>query len=384
MKFLHFVIALVVLAGAAGCAPQKTNQNTEAPLSYRMYVGTYTRDEGWVHGKAEGIYHITSNQTPGRTTIAEVINPSFLATSPDGKHLYAVSELGGKGEPHGYVYAFEIINHDSLRYIDQYSTVAQATAHVSVHPSGKLVFAANYQGGVAMVYRRHTDGSLQAVQQLNTEGSGPHPNQESSHLHMVKVSPDGKFLYIPDLGSDKIWSFAIDLTQYKVTPTTQQYATVAPGSGPRHMDFHPSGRFAYVLNELNSTLSVFEYSNKDGSLNEIQVLSTLPKDFEEWNSTADIHVHPNGKYLYTSNRGHNSIATFRVDESTGRLTLINHTPSQGEFPRNFALHPDGKHLFVANQNTDNIAIFNLNPDTGILSFTEQSLEVNTPVCILFY
>lgn len=377
------IIGMLLLSCSSGSS---SNEMTETNTDFNMLVGTYTRDEGWVNGKADGIYRAVQagDDLFSLTTAAEVINPSFVAISPDKKNVYAVSELGGAPDHHGFVYAFSADEEMNLTLIDSYPTYAFSPAHVSVDATGKFVFAANYQGGVVMVYKRNADGSLMDVQSLQHSGSGPHPNQNASHTHMAKVSPDNNYLYIPDLGSDKIWSYKIHHSLGEVSKTDQEFASVAAGSGPRHIDFHPNGKYAYVMNELNSTVSVFSYNAENGALNEIQVISTLPEGFSEWNSTADIHVHPNGKFLFASNRGHNSIASFSVDESTGKITFLAHTSSQGEIPRNFAIHPDGDRLFVANQNTDNIAVLDLNKETGALTFSGTNLDVPTPVCIVFY
>ncbi|HCD52382.1 MAG TPA: 6-phosphogluconolactonase [Balneolaceae bacterium] len=381
-----FMLALIVML--TGCNTKESQKNMHTSTVEKAFIGNYTRDEGWVNGKAEGIYRISlgSNGTELSLdeTAAPLINPSFLAISPDKNHLYAVSELARPDEETGFVVAFHINDDLSLEYIGKYPSNGQAPAHVSVHPTGDMVFAANYLGGVAMVYKRNEDGSLEATQQIDVEGSGPHQNQDASHTHMVKVSPDGKYLFIPDLGSDKIWTFAVDTESATVSPTDQEFASVAPGSGPRHMDFHPTLNIAYVINELNSTLSVFDYDPASSSLQEKQVVNTLPEDFTEWNSTADIHVHPNGKYVYSSNRGHNSLAAFSVDASTGMLTFLNHTSTEGEIPRNFAINPNGEIVYVANQNSDNITVFDLDTETGKLTFTKKELEIPTPVCIVFY
>lgn len=353
-----------------------------------MFIGTYTRDEGWVNGTAEGVYQVPISEEDGSLTVqgvaADVINPSFVAVSPDQKNLYAVSELGRSNESTGYVHAFTINEDLSLTFISKYATNAKSPAHVSVDATGTFVFAANYQGGVAMVYERKDDGSLEFLQQLDHTGSGPHQNQNSSHTHMVKVSPDNNYLFIPDLGSDKIWSYKIDHTTKSLSKTIQEFASVAAGAGPRHMDFHPTMNISYVMNELNSTVTVFSYDPETGDLTEIQTITTLPSAFNGSNSTADIHVHPNGKFLYGSNRGHNSIVSYSIDENSGALTSLAHTSVEGEIPRNFAIYPSGELLYVANQNTNNITIFDLNAETGVLAFTGESISVGTPVCIAFF
>lgn len=352
-----------------------------------MFVGTYTRDEGWVNGTAEGIYRLNIAEDGSLAvdeTVAEVINPSFVAISGDKKNLYSVSELGRGNEPTGYVHAFTVNEDLSLTFIAKYPTNAKSPAHVSLDATGKFVFVANYQGGVAMVYTRNEDGSLQFSQQLDHTGSGPNQSQSSSHTHMVKVSPDNDYLFIPDLGSDKIWSYRINHETGSVSKTMQEFGTVAAGSGPRHMDFHPTKNIAYVMNELNSTVSVFDYDPETGDLTEVQTITTIPSSFSGSNSTADIHVHPHGKFLYGSNRGHNSIVSYSIDEESGQLSSLAHTSVEGEFPRNFAISPTGETVYVANQNTNNITVFDLDVATGALSFTGESISVGTPVCIAFF
>jgi len=356
-------------------------------LPGNMFIGTYTLDMGWVNGKGQGIYKAEIDYVRGEldlsSSVTVLTNPSFLAISPDKQNLYAVSELGSGEDGHGFVYAYSLAERGHPVFIERYPTNAFSPCHVSVDATGRFVFVANYQGGVAMVYHRKEDGSLEILQQLDHEGSGPHPNQNGSHTHMTKVSPDNNFLFVPDLGSDKVWSYRINHEEGTVSKNTQEFIATAPGSGPRHMDFHPTKNIAYVMNELNFTVSVMNYEPDSGTLTEIQTISAIPADFAEWNSSADIHVHPNGQFLYSSNRGHNSIASFSIDES-GRLTALGHTPTEGGTPRNFAIAPSGDFLFVANQDSDSITIFSIDPETGALQFTGNSLEVPTPVNITFY
>ncbi len=352
-----------------------------------MFIGTYTLDMGWVNGQGQGIYKAEIDYMNAElnlsSSISPVTNPSFIAFSPDKQNLYAVSELGSGEDGHGFVYAYSLDDQGNPVYIDRYPTNAFSPCHVSVDATSKFVFVANYQGGVAMVYRRYDDGSLEFVQQLNHEGSGPHPNQNGSHTHMVKVSPDNNFLFIPDLGSDKVWSYKINHDEGTVSKNEQEFVALEPGSGPRHMDFHPTKDIAYVMNELNFTVSVMNYEPDSGTLTEYQNVPAIPADFTSWNSSADIHVHPNGDFLYSSNRGHNSIASFSIDDA-GMLTPIGHTPTEGGTPRNFNIAPSGDLLFVANQDSDSITIFSIDSETGELSFTGNSLEVPTPVNITFY
>jgi len=376
------------MASISTCTSQSAQEETiidnggliavEPPT--HMFIGTYTRDESWVNGTADGIYRVRIQEDGSLAvdeTAAEVINPSFVALSPDQKNLYAVSELGRGNEPTGYVHAFTVNEDLSLTFIAKYPTNAKSPAHVSVDATGTFVFVANYQGGVAMVYERNSDGSLEFLQQLDHPGS-------NSHTHMVKVSPDNNYLFIPDLGNDKIWSYKINHASKSLSKTMQEFGTVAQEAGPRHMDFHPTLDIAYVMNELNSTVYVFDYDPETGNLTEKQTLSTLPSSFNGSNSTADIHVHPNGKFLYGSNRGHNSIVSYSIDETTGALSLLEHTSTEGEVPRNFAISPTGETVYVANQNSFSITSFHLNEETGILDFTGNTLSIGTPVCIAFF
>ncbi|MCG8374783.1 MAG: lactonase family protein, partial [Balneolales bacterium] len=383
------LILFLLVASSLSCNSNSSNgedQPNENLEPTTIFIGTYTRDEGWVNGQAEGIYSavIEEEGTLGLVgTTTEIVNPSFLATSPDRRHLYAVSELGRSGES-GFVYAYSINSDLSLTYIDRYPTNAGSPAHISTDEAGSMVFVANYQGGVAMVYSRKDDGSLEFVQQLNHSGSGPHPRQESAHVHQTKLSPDQNFLYLPDLGSDKIWSYHIDYNSQTLSKTEQEFVGVAGGAGPRHMDFHPTLDIAYIMNELNSTVSVMAYNAQTGALTEIQTIRTLPDTYFGDNTTADIHVHPNGRFLYGSNRGFDSIVSYSIDENSGELTLLDYVASEGEFPRNFGINPTGDMMYVANQNSNNIAIYTINEDTGALTFTGEELSVPTPVCITFY
>lgn len=356
-------------------------------LPNNIFIGTYTLDMGWVNGKGVGIYKADIDYLNAdlslSTSLTTVTNPSFLAISPDQQNLYAVSEVGSDADGYGFIYAYKLDAMGNPEFINRYPTNGYSPCHVSVDATGKFVFVANYNGGVAMVYHRNEDGSLEIAQQLNHKGTGPHPNQNASHSHMTKVSPDNDYLFIPDLGSDKIWSYRINHEDGTVSKTEQEFLSMAQGAGPRHMDFHPTKDVAYVMNELNFTVSVLNYESDSGTLTEYQTISAIPADFTDWNSSADIHVHPSGKFLYTSNRGHNSIASFSIDNS-GRLTALGHTSTEGGTPRNFNITPSGDLLLVANQDSDTITIFIINSETGELTFSGNSLEVPTPVNITFY
>lgn len=347
------------------------------------FVGTYTRKEGHVDGKAEGIYHLHVDSTNGRlnrvATITGIINPSFVVLSPDGRYLYAVSEIGGRSDSTGFVYAYAIRG-DDVRLLNRRPSHGIAPCHLAIHPTGAYLFVANYAGGVS-VYPLQTDGSLSAASHIERfEGQGPHPRQEASHPHSVAISPDGRFIYVADLGTDRILIFHFNLEEGSLTPAALPYAKLAPGAGPRHLSFHPNGQLIYVINELNSTITAFQYDRTDGSLQPLQSVSTLPMSYDGENLCADIHLTPDGRYLYGSNRGHNSLAIFAVDPGDGSLTTVGYQPTLGDFPRNFAIDARGRYLYVANQNTDSIIQFEIDSTNGELLYLE-TLEIPTPVCI---
>lgn len=346
----------------------------------KIYVGTYTKKEGHVDGQANGIYLLHQDPNSGKLefegTAAELVNPSFVKSGRAGKYLFAVSELGPDDGKTGYVYSFKIQENGDLKMISQLETNGIAPCHVTVDRSNKYVFVSNYVGGVVMLYKIQDDGSMVVSQKIEIEDG------ENAHTHSVKISGDNRNAYIADLGHDKIWIFDFDAIDGKVTPHSQPYVTLEENSGPRHMSFTKNGNFAYSANELNSTVSTFKVSN-DGSLEKIQDISSVPEDFKKENSGADVHLHPNGKFLYASNRGHNSIAIFKIDQETGKLTNIDYVPIAGETPRNFAISPYGKFLYAASQDTGNITSYSINEDTGKLKIFPEIFAVKTPVCIEF-
>lgn len=353
------------------------NISSMAPI----YVGTYTKKEGHVDGKAEGIYTVYQDRETGilemGETVAKITNPSFLKTTADKKFLYAVSELG-PGDGHaGLLFSYRINDDHSLKEIGSVSTESFAPCYIAEDHSGQYIFVANYVGGVVMMYKKNENGSLKELQKIILE------NPEDSHPHSVNISEDNKFIYIPDLGQDRIWIFDLDARGDTLTPHKTPYYQLSEGAGPRHFTLSKNGDFAYTVNELNGSISSFKLES-NGSLSHLGDISTLPDDFTGKNSAADIHLHPSGKFLYASNRGHNSIVSYSVNEVTGNLQNIAFTPTQGETPRNFAISPDGNFLYVANQDSNNIVPFKIDSATGKLQAAEQQLEIKTPVCIEFW
>lgn len=345
-----------------------------------IYVGTYTKKEGHVDGKGKGIYLLEQHHDQGtlkmRGLAAELTNPSFVKVGKMGKYLYAVSELGPQDAESGAVYSFEILEDGTLKQIGKLSTGGLAPCHIALDRAGKHVFVSNYLGGVVMVYKIDSDGSLVQGQELILE------NSETANAHSLKISGDNRYAYIADLGNDKIWIYHFDVMQGKLKPHHQKFIQLKKGAGPRHLSFTKNGSYLYSINELNSTVSAFA-AQKDGSLVHLQDISALPDSYRQGNSAADIHIHPLGKFLYTSNRGHNSIAIFEIDAETGKLSHVDYVPIAGKTPRNFAISPFGKFLYAASQDTGNITTYRINEETGKLKPIPPVFEVKTPVCLEF-
>ena len=370
MKTLQLILVILIFLPVTA---QPSNK-----VKNPLYVGTYTKKEGHVDGKAEGIYLLLQNPENGKLeqlrTVAEVVNPSFVKTTPDGKFLFAVSELGPSDGNSGFIYSFKINTDLSLKLISKLSTEGFAPAHVEVDNTRNFIFVSNYVGGVVMVYQVMDDGTLQKQQRIDLE------NPEQSHAHSVTISKDNKTAYIADLGNDRIWIFDLDSKKGKLTPNSQKYIQLEQGTGPRHFTVSKNGKFAWSINELNSSVSGFKIT-EGGGLELIQTISSLPEGFSGKNYPADIHLDPSGKTLYVSNRGHNSIASFTVDTATGSLKPLEYTSTEGDFPRSFSLSPDGRYLYVANQNTGNIVIYEVSK-MGKLNLI-NSLAVKTPVSLEF-
>jgi 6-phosphogluconolactonase len=351
--------------------------------TYRAYVGTYTG------AKSEGIYTFEFNAKTGSATKAELAakteNPSFVAVHPSGKWLYAVSEISEfRGEQAGAISAFAIdASSGKLTLLNQQSAKGTVTCHLVVDKGGRFVLAANYGSGSVCSLPIKDDGSLgQAVSFIQHTGSGVNrQRQEGPHAHSINLDAANRFAVAADLGVDKVFVYRFDSETGKLTPNAPPFAKVAPGSGPRHFAFHPSGKYGYVINEMLLTVTAFDYDASQGTLQETQTISTLPGPAERGYSTAEVVAHPSGKFLYGSNRGHHSIAIFTIDQSTGRLTAVGHESTRGETPRNFVIDPSGTWLFAENQGTDTIVVFRIDPETGGLSATDMVIDVPSPVCV---
>ncbi|MEP7145178.1 MAG: lactonase family protein [Ferruginibacter sp.] len=353
-----------------------------AQNNVHLLIGTYTS------GKSEGIYVYNFNVATGENSFVSSVkttNPSYLAVSPDQKMVYAVNENADstKFGVGGMVSAFSFDKEKgSLTEINEQFSFGKNPCYVAVDQSGKWVFAANYSSGSAALFAVKKDGSLDPAKQvIQDKGTGPNKDrQEGPHAHSTVLSPDNKFLFIQDLGIDKILIYRFDKIKGMLIPSTPAFARSVGGSGPRHLDFHPNKRYAYLVEEMTGTVVAFKYS--EGKLDSIQRISALPKDFTGAIGGADIHVSKDGKFLYCSNRGEsNSIAIFKINEQTGKLTVVGHQSCLGKTPRNFNFDPSGNFLLAANQESDDIVLFKIDKKTGLLTDTGKRINVPKPVCI---
>ncbi len=375
----------LIVSGLIGDMARAMAQPTKGKLW--VFIGTYTKGT-----KSKGIYRAEYDpDTGGLSTpvvAGETDNPSFLALHPSGKFLYACNEVedfdGKKNE--GAISAFAIdAKSGQLTFLNQQPTGGGAPCHLVCDQKGEHVLAANYSGGSVCVYATGADGKLgKRTAFVQHKGAGPDKKrQEAPHAHSINLSKDNRFAFVADLGLDSVLIYKYDAAAGTLTANDHSAVSVPPGGGPRHFAFHPGGKFAYTNNEITSAVTAMHYDATKGSLLAVQTVSTLPKDGFKGNSTAEVQVHPSGKFLYVSNRGHNSIACFAIDSETGKLTLIGHQGKQIKTPRNFCIDPAGKFLIVANQDSDSLVVFRIDAKTGELTPTETMVAVPAPVCVRF-
>lgn len=350
-----------------------------------VYVGTYTRDGG-----SEGIYVFRRDPETGRLTRLFTVpdrDPSFLAFDPARRYLFAVNEhREHAGEGHGHVASYAIDQDiGNLRLLSRQTTHGGEPCHLVTDPTGRFLFVANHEHGSVAVLPIGPDGQLAPASDLRQHtGSGPGPTQQGPHAHFVTFDPAGERLLVTDKGIDKVMVYRLDAADGALHPHDPPFAALHPGAAPRHLAFHPNGRFAYVNGEADMTVTAFRYDPARGAFDALHHLSTLPPGATGQRfSTAQILVHPSGRFVYVSNRGHDTIAGFAIDQATGHLTAIGHTPTGGKTPRNFAIDPTGTFLYAANQGSDTIVQFRVDAETGALAPTGDLTEVGAPVCILF-
>lgn len=349
-------------------------QNT----SYYLYVGTYTKAAG------EGISVYEFNSKTGDFKLLSIAsgftNPSFLSISPDHRFLYS---LGGSKGDSVRAFAIEQSSH-TLRFLNAQSLgISYGAAHLQTDETGKWLLTGNYGSGSITVFPLLADGSIaEASQTIQLQGKSIDPQrQDKPHVHAVQFSPGNKYVFVPDLGTDKIMTYMFNAATGLLSPAATPFTSVTPGSGPRHFTFHPNGKFVYVIQEMAATTTAFTY--KDGVLKPFQTVENLPADYKGRKWSADIHISPDGKFLYGSNRAHESLVIFRIHQKTGRLTLVGHQPVYGKTPRNFVIDPSGNFILVANQESGNVTVFKRNKRTDKLTYLKTEIKIPQAVCLKF-
>jgi len=375
-----FSLLSIVLPVGAVCSPAQA-----ADAQLLTYFGTYTNG-----GKSKGIYCYKLDLASGKLTSVGVTegikNPSFVTIHPSGNYLYAVSEVSdADGKPGGAVSAFSLNRKTGdLKPLNHQSSEGAGPCFVSVDKTGKVALVANYGSGSIASLPINADGSLaKAATAIQHEGSSVNQaRQAGPHAHSINLSPDNRFAIAADLGLDKLLIYKLDTAKGTLTANDPAFAKTPAGGGPRHFAFHPNGRFAYNCNEITSTVTAHAWNADKGTLTEVQTITTLPEE-TKGNSTAEIQVHPSGKFVYCSNRGHDSLAIFTVDEKTGQLTAAGHQKTLGKTPRNFGIDPSGRYIVACNQATDNVAVFQVDQSTGKLAQIGELITVPAPVCVKF-
>jgi len=386
-----FLLGLFVFPVAGGSADKPA-----ASRKYLVFVGTYTTKT-----QSKGIYEYEFDADTGKLTpkglAAETRDPSWVAVHPSGKFLYAANEAGKVSS----VSAFSVDKKSGkLTLLNQMPALGEDPCHISLDRTGKYVFVANYTSGNIVVFPLGTEGKLgAATANVRDEGKlGPNKErQDGPHAHWIEATAHNHFVYVADLGLDRVLIYKFDAAKGSLAPGAPQpsketpdrvaaldpfSATLNPGAGPRHAAFGPDGRFMYVLGELQSTVTVFANDGRE-TYRSVQQTSTLPKGFTGRNDAAEVTTHPNGKFLYTSNRGQDSIAIFAIDPAKGTLTFVAHVPTGGKEPRHFAIDPSGKYLLAENQLSNNIVVFKIDPVTGGLTPTGEVVEIPSPVNMAF-
>ncbi|UCF97914.1 MAG: lactonase family protein [Spirochaetaceae bacterium] len=359
-----------------------------------VYIGTYTEKirfgTGQIFkGKGEGIHICKMDPASGSwqpyAVTRGVKSPSYLAFHPGRRFLYAVNELKEhEGRATGTLSAFTVdAASGELRFINKAATHGTDPCHLSVDRTGRYVLVSNFASGSVAVLPIRADGGLEEASDVvqHTGSSSDPVRQSGPHAHSVTLDATNRFVYVPDLGLDRLMIYRFDAKRGKLKAHDQPWLETKPGAGPRHFVFHPGNSFAYLINELDSTILSLRYHGERGILEEIQTVPTLPDSFRGHSSCADIHVHPSGRYLFGSNRGHDSIVIYEIDENRGTLNYVAHEPTGGKTPRNFVIDPKGTFLFAANQDSDNVVHFRIDQQTGRISPSGEVTNVPTPVCL---
>ncbi|MCY1722551.1 lactonase family protein [Prolixibacteraceae bacterium Z1-6] len=367
------ILNLIVLLFSLTVHSQTTNLQ-------HFYVGTFT-SEG-----AEGFYLCSFNTETGDVELTKTFkgsdNPNFLCLSPDKEYLYVATRVPAEVERSGgYICAYKVGENGNLKFLNKQVSNGNDPCHVDVSPDGKFVAIATYGGGTTSLYPVNEDGSLAgATTVIENSGSGPDKARQSvPHAHSIRFSPFENEVFSADLGTDQLNIYRLE--NGELICSHQNDIKMAPGAGPRHFEFHPNAQVIYVINELNSTITAVR--KEKGQWDAFQNISTLPKDFKGESYCADIHISADAKYIYGSNRGHNSIAVFEVNPKDQTLEILGTVPVEGNWPRNFRITPDGKWMLVANQKSGDITVFKINKTNGIPEFSGKRIELSSPVCIDF-
>jgi len=379
---MHDSISAFFRLAVAAAAVAVSTVATAAEKPFTVYVGTYT------DGTSRGIYRFTFDPATGSATepvlAVEARNPSFLALHPSGRFLYAVGEIGSfQGASTGVVSAFAVDpKTGDLTLLNQQPSEGTGPTHLVVDKAGRNVLVANYGGGNVVVLPIGADGKLKPVSSNQAhQGSGPNKGrQEKPHAHGIYLDPAERFALAPDLGADRVFVYRFDAARGTLEP--HGAGSPEPGSGPRHLAFHPSGKYVYGINELTSTITAFSWDAVKGALTSIQTVSCLPAGFSGTSWTAEVAVSPDGRYVYGSNRGDDSLAVFAVEASTGKLTVKGHVPVGGKNPRHFTIDPTGRYILAGHQASGTIGVLRLDPATGMPSLVGSPVKVDKPVCLL--
>jgi 6-phosphogluconolactonase len=355
----------------------------EPPAEYSLYIGAYT------NGASKGILLARFNSKTGTISTPELAvatpNPTFLAIHPGNRFIYAVNEVGSwNGQKTGIVSAFSIEKGGKLRLLNQVSSKGSGPCHVALDSKGRVALVANYGSGSIASYKLASDGQLsEAVSFFQDTGYGPNKaRQEGPHAHSNTLSADNRYVVSCDLGTDRLSLYELDTENAQLVPSNPPFVRAVPGGGPRHFTFHPNDKFAYVCNEILSSVTAFQWNRFRGELTEIQTVSALPKGFSGENTAAEIRIHPLNGHLYVSNRGHNSIAVFDITKD-GKLALVEITPTGGKTPRNFNFDPTGRWLLAANQGSDDITVLEVVHKKATLRATGNAVKCGTPLCLRF-
>ena len=375
---------VVIMAAAAVVVAAVASAATGADAGpQRFYVA------GRARGQGAGIYRGRLDTATGKVSIegraAEAEQPSFLALHPTGRYVYLANAMREfRGKPGGALGAYRIEASGDLAPLNEQPSRGTSTCHLTVDRAGRHLLAVNYGTGSVIVRAIGDDGRLgDATAFIQHEGHSVDPRrQKGPHAHSVNLDAANRFAFVADLGLDKVMVYRFDAGAGTLAPNDPPWAAMEPGSGPRHFAFHPTGRFAYVLNEMGSSVTAMAYDAAAGALTPIHTASALPKGFDGDNTGAEVAVHPSGRFAYSSNRGHDSIAVFRIDEATGRLTPAGHASTGGKRPRHFAIDPSGRFLLAANRDSNSIVAFRIDAETGRLEPTGSTAEVPGPICIL--